>query len=105
MIEPHKATRYMATYIAIVVRNAMEGFHCQHLSDRQMKELNPIIRNAICTALHAANLADSSSAAMRFIDYHNQSIPRYWEDPVLLDGFRQMLEQEEVERRPNDQEQ
>ena len=40
-------------YIAIVVRNAMEDFHCKHLSDEQMKELNPIIRNAIYTALYA----------------------------------------------------
>ena len=43
----------VATYMAMVVRNAMEDFHCEHLTDDQMKELNPIIRNAICTALHA----------------------------------------------------
>ena len=33
-----------AKVIAMHVRNEMEGFHCQHLSDAQMKELNPIIR-------------------------------------------------------------
>lgn len=37
--------------IAIAVRNEMEDFHCEHLTDSQMKELNPIIRNAIVTAL------------------------------------------------------
>ena len=100
MNEPSKTTREMAKYIAIVVRNAMEDFHCKHLSDEQMKELNPIIRNAICTALHAGQLADSSSAAMQFIDYHNRSIPRYWEEPVLLDGFKQMLEREAAEAPP-----
>ena len=33
--------------ISIVIRNAMEDFHTKHLSDDQMKELNPIIRNAV----------------------------------------------------------
>ena len=37
--------------ISIVIRNAMEDFHTKHLSDDQMKELNPIIRNAVYTAL------------------------------------------------------
>ena len=42
---------YLAMLIAAVVRNSMEDFHCKYLSDAQMKELNPIIRNAIYTAL------------------------------------------------------
>jgi hypothetical protein len=53
--EPVKEDQQLANFIAMVVRNAMEDFHCQHLTDDQMKELNPIIRNAICTALHAFN--------------------------------------------------
>ena len=44
------AMRYYAKYIAIVIRNAMEDFHHKYLSDEQMKELNPIIRNAKCHA-------------------------------------------------------
>jgi hypothetical protein len=36
-------TKMLACYIAMVVRNAMEDFHCQHLTDDQMKELNPIM--------------------------------------------------------------
>ncbi len=43
--------RNVAKYIAIVVRNAMEDFHSRHLIDAQMRQLNPIIRNAIFTAL------------------------------------------------------
>jgi len=35
----------------MVVRNATEEFHAEHLTDEQMRELNPIIRNAIYTAL------------------------------------------------------
>ena len=42
---------YLAKLIAAAVRNAMEDFHVKYLSDKQMEELNPIIRNAIYTAL------------------------------------------------------
>jgi len=35
-----KAIQEFTKYVAIVVRNAMEDFHCKHLSDEQMKELN-----------------------------------------------------------------
>ncbi len=52
---PVKEDQQLASYIAMVVRNAMEDFHCQYLTDDQMKELNPIVRNAVCTALHAFN--------------------------------------------------
>ena len=34
---------YFAKLIAAVVHNKMEDFHCEHLSDAQMKELNKII--------------------------------------------------------------
>ena len=49
--ELKEGMQFHAKYAAIVVRNAMEEFHCKHLSDEQMEELNPIIRNAIYTAL------------------------------------------------------
>lgn len=99
MIEPSATTRDTAKYIAMVVRNAMEDFHCAHLSDAQMKELNPIIRNAIVTALEAQALMETSPAAMRFVEYHVRMIPRYWEEPTLLNGFVQMQEREAAENR------
>lgn len=37
-------------FMAMVVRNALEDFHVQHLSDDEMRLLNPIIRSAIATA-------------------------------------------------------
>jgi len=82
----------MSKYIASVVRNAMEDFHCENLSDDQMKTLNPIIRNAIFTALYAANLCSQSEAASSFVGFHKRCIPRYWEEPQLL---RDYLETEE----------
>src|SRR5206468_10541045 len=84
---PSKDREDTAMYIAMVVRNALEDFHCRHLSDEQMKELNPLIRNAICTALHAVKRYDVSPGARSFVDFHTRMIPKYWERPVLLDDF------------------
>ena len=78
-----------AKYIAIVVRNAMEDFHCKHLSDEQMKELNPIIRNAIYTALYAYDAQNQSDLLKYFVDYHFMSIPKYWEEPEFVKGFKE----------------
>lgn len=71
------ATQEFAKLIAIVVRNAMEDFHCEHLSDEQMRLLNPIVRNAIATALHAFKHYDREDAARRFLDYQGRCIPSY----------------------------
>ncbi len=83
-------TQQFASYIAMVVRNAIEDFHCKHLTDEQMQELNPIIRNALCTALHAFNNYEQANAAARFVDYNIRMIPGYWEKPELLEGYVRM---------------
>lgn len=86
--------RSVAKYVAIVVRNAMEDFHAAHLTDAQMKELNPIIRNAVFTALYAMVRNGDNPAAKRFAEYHMQMIPSCWEEPELLTGFKEMLDSE-----------
>lgn len=70
-----------AKLIAMVVRNAMEDFHVKHLTDEQMKELNPIIRNAIYTTLRAMSNADKEESR-KFMRYHIEMIPDYWEEPI-----------------------
>ena len=65
----------LAKAISIVIRNNMEDFHCKHLSDEQMKELNPIIRNSIYSALKI--LAVNPVA---LYVYSKMFIPAYWED-------------------------
>jgi hypothetical protein len=76
--------------IAKIVRDAMEDFHVKHLSDEQMRELNPIIRNAIATALHAiAHHADPRAKAYLSVN----PPPDYWEAPVLLDDFVGIIEE------------
>ena len=84
---PLTETRELAMYLASVVRNAIEDFHCRHLSDEQMKELNPIIRNAIYTALYARENYNRSLAAQSLVDFSVRLIPHYWEDPTLTDDF------------------
>ena len=81
--------KIFAKYIAVVVRNAMEDFHCKHLSDEQMKELNPIIRNAIYTAIYTYETHTQSDLSKQFVDYHLMSIPKYWEEPELLGGLKE----------------
>lgn len=68
----------------MVVRNAMEDFHTKHLSDEQMRELNPIIRNAIYTASYAFDNMHHSDKAEQYIMYHMSMIPPYWEDCEFL---------------------
>src|SRR5262245_37924451 len=84
---PLTETRELAIYLASVVRNAMEDFHCRHLSDEQMRELNPIIRDAIYTALYAYENYNRSVAAQSFVDFSIRLIPNYWEEPKLTDDF------------------
>ena len=90
--EPSEETKTFATYIAMVIRNAMEDFHCEHLSDDQMKELNPIIRNAVCTALHTFQHYRHSPRDRQFMDFQLRLIPKYWESPRLLDEYSKMGE-------------
>lgn len=70
---------FAAKVIAAYIRNNMEDFHCKHLNDEQMKELNPIIRNAIFTALE-----DISKQNYRILFYSKYYVPEYWEDCEYL---------------------
>ena len=83
-------SQQLAKYIAMVVRNAIEDFHCRHLTDDQMRELNPLVRNAVATAMHAFDHYERSDAAKEFVDYHFRSIPKYWEPAALLEGYVKM---------------
>lgn len=64
----------------------MEDFHCKYLSDAQMKELNPIIRNAVYTALYAMQYHKDSLRLREFVGSQIEMIPGYWEEPELIGG-------------------
>ena len=87
IFKPSKNLQEMAMFLAMIVRNAVEDFHHRHLSDQQMKELNPIVRNAIYTGLQALRHYDRSEGARSFADFQKMLIPKYWEQPELLTDF------------------
>ena len=53
-----------------------------------MDELNPIIRNAVYTAIYAFESRKDSRISEAVVDFHLMSISKYWEEPELLPGFR-----------------
>lgn len=87
LLVPSPETQAIAKFIAMVVRDEMEDFHCAHLSDTEMAELNPLIRNAICTALHALKLSKNAIPAQRYVNDTVRAIPDYWEEPRLTEDF------------------
>ncbi len=73
--------------IAMQVRNSMEEFHCKYLSDDQMRELNPIVRNAIYQAIRSSYLVrnglndDQHLVGLAEIHRWLVMVPNYWEPP------------------------
>ncbi len=82
--QQEKSRQIFSKCVAMVVRNAMDEFHSKYLSDEQMRELNPIIRNAIYTTSYAFDHMHLSDKAERYITYHLSMIPDYWEDCEFL---------------------
>ena len=80
-----------AGFIAMAVRNAMENFHCKHLTDEQMAELNPLIRDAIYTALWAEANYEDSEECRQFVNFQIFAIPKYWELPKFWKRFLSSL--------------
>lgn len=82
-----------AKVIAITVRNAMEDFHAENLTDEQMAVLNPIIRNAIYTGLFAIGRMSTDGRCAKWVHTNLSLLPPYWEEPQFLDAFREFLAQ------------
>ena len=78
--------KFQSKYISIVIRNSMEDFHTKYLSDAQMKELNPVIRNAVYTVLYTMQYYKDSDRIKEFMDSQVEQIPSYWEEPELIGG-------------------
>lgn len=77
----HEALQSFAMIIAMNVSNGMEDFHVNNLSDAQMKELNPIIRNRIYEALLIIANSRRTVNGANSLDFLIKSIPPYWEAP------------------------
>lgn len=94
-----------AMIIAMHVRNNMEDFHVRNLSDSQMKELNPIIRQAIYEALFMRGriLKSLGGEMLKYVENCRENykwleleIPDYWELP---NARRLMKQYDEVNKR------
>src|SRR5262245_18457928 len=75
------------------VRNEMEHFHCRHLSDDQMRELNPILRKAVYQTLRQLYFLKKGTKKQRLVAFQNIHhlfllLPDYWEDPDLTEQER-----------------
>ena len=90
--EVSEGTTALAMYIANVVRLALVDFHVErYLSDAQMAAHNPIICNAVCTALHAYATM-RLPASETFLEHHTRLIPKSWEPPQLTKSYLGLVE-------------
>ena len=88
-----EALQTWAKVIAMHVRNEMEDFHCRHLSDEQMKELNPIIRKASYETLRQLYFLKKGTKKQRLVAVQSIHhlfllLPDYWEAPDLTEEER-----------------
>lgn len=60
--------------------------HAKEAPSAWLNGLNPIIRNAVCTALDTFDHYTNEVPAKRFMDYHLRMIPEYWEPAELQPG-------------------
>lgn len=67
----------------------MEDFHVAHLTDAQMKELNPLIRDAIYTVLVAIEDGKSDASASQWLNLMERMVPNYWENPKLMPSYKE----------------
>jgi len=88
---PSKEEITAAKLIAIVMRNALEDFHVQHLTDAQMKELNPILRDAALTSVYMLKHSYRSKRMQSVMGWSFACIPDYWEEPKLLKDYTNAL--------------
>jgi hypothetical protein len=81
--------------LAMSVRNALEGFHADYLTDAQMAELNPLIRAGIYRALRALYLVTRGRTdqlrglGLVSVAHFLHLVPSYWEAPGLTEDERQ----------------
>src|SRR4051794_25220775 len=67
--------------LAMYVRNGIEHFHVKHLSDKQMQELNPIIRQSLYNIVSIIEDDFDTLKGKFLLGWLIDEIPEYWEIP------------------------
>jgi hypothetical protein len=58
-----------------------------------MRQINPIVRNAVLNVLHAFDNMIRDDRAMAYVNFQARLLPDYWEDPELTKGYVELFEQ------------
>jgi len=72
-----------AKLIAVVVQNTLRGYHSNHLSDKEIKD----VIDAIYTALYSVNYYKESNRAEGFLGFHAKQVQEIKGEVALLEGF------------------
>lgn len=103
-IEPTEMQIAQARIIAMTIRNALEELHGggiaepEHgLTDEQMRRINPIVRNATVTALHALENVNRGGAF--FVNFQHMLLPKHWEEPEFIEEYVEMFKRHAAEIR------
>jgi len=74
---------------AMIIRNEIEDFHVKHLTDKQMAELNPLIRQAIFNAFTLLDKAEKNEDDGYMVKANDlvRMTPDYWEVPDKITSF------------------
>jgi hypothetical protein len=91
MLNNQDIMKWVSKIIALNIRNRLEDFHVAYLPDSVMPELNREIRGGIYDALVAIVNYDTDEFSRKFINYTDNMIPDYWEDPELQPEFQNAL--------------
>ena len=91
--------KFYSKIIAIGVRNEIEQFHVDYLTDGQMKELNPLIRNAIYKALFTLSNSDTNAFCRELMTFYSKCVPDYWEDPELDEHLQKVLDESTAQKK------
>lgn len=90
--------QFATKMIAMAVRNKIEDFHVEHLTDDQMKQLNPLIRQGIYQALVVIEQnCEWNNMATKMMQWLEMMIPEYWEDSQLDPQEAQILLSEYIQ--------
>lgn len=108
---PDEGLLEVTKIVAMTIRNNLEAIHgpspltegdgrkCDSLTDEQMAQINPLVRNAVVSALHALVEAGwmtinldakmTSPQAYSYLMFQRLLVPGYWEEPEMTDDYKE----------------